>query len=340
MVAKEDLIPPEDRDLFKEAWNISRTIHGESITFYLPGMVRIGRERGRYPAVSITGKRCELMCEHCRGLLLEPMIPSWGPEDLIKKCLRLSRSGAHGILLSGGSDPAGKLPWGRYYRAIAEIKEQTGFHISVHTGFPDQKTCDELRKAGVEQALIDVMGDSETSTRVYHLQGLKQVVGALESISRSGLGLVPHIVAGLYYGKMRAEHEALKIISHYKPSALVVVVLTPLQGTPMAHVSPPHPVDVARLIASARVLLPDTPISLGCERPRNYQGTILEKLAIMAGVNRMAVWSEEAVEKARSLGLKPRFQSTCCSVKFRDSFCVQNDKASPGQTPLPARSRY
>jgi len=58
--------------------------------------------------------------------------------------------------------------------------------------------------------------------------------------------------------------------------------------------------------------MPDTLISLGCARPRGSRR--LEVLAVDAGVNRMALPSDEAVERARSYGLDIRYQKTCCSV--------------------------
>lgn len=66
--------------------------------------------------------------------------------------------------------------------------------------------------------------------------------------------------------------------------------------------------------------MPETPISLGCERPRNRDGMVLETLALRAGATRMAVWSEEAIDDARTLGLRLRFQRTCCSVEFKEEF--------------------
>ncbi|MFH0845199.1 MAG: hypothetical protein ABIG67_08345 [Pseudomonadota bacterium] len=316
------LLSYEDQDLFEKAWETRRSNHGNDITFYLPGMIRYGRERGRYPAVSITGDKCELLCQHCKGRLLEPMIKVSGPDDLVEKCHQLSRSGSLGVLLSGGSDLTGRLPWERYYPAIKEVKERTSLFLSAHIGFPDQETCIRLRNAGVEQALIDVMGDEETATRIYHLDRLNRVLEALDNISKSNLQLVPHIVAGLFYGQIRGEWKALEIIREYKPSGLVIVVITPLKGTPMADIKPPDPIEVGRLIAHARIMMPRTPISLGCERPRNRAGRLLEQLALLAGINRMAVWSEEALKEARALGLQPRFQATCCSLPFRPEFTL------------------
>ena len=321
-IARAAKMTPEDELLFEKAFRVTRATHGTGITFYLPGMIRYEDRRGRYPALSITGKQCELQCEHCKGRLLDPMIQVTEPEDLIQKAVHLHKRGAHGILLSGGSDRQGRLPWAKYLEAIRKTTETTGLFLSAHVGFPDLDTCRQLRKSGVRQALLDVMGDEETAEQVYHLKGLQTVKEAMESISQSGLQMAPHIVVGLHYGRIKGEEEALRIVSRYDPAVLVVVVLTGLKGTPMAGVKPPSPLEVARLIAKARLLMPPLPISLGCERPRNKEGLELERLALRAGITRMAVWSEEAIEEASRLGLSPRFQSTCCSVEFAEGFSM------------------
>lgn len=310
----------EDERLFEEAFQKTRAIHGAEITFHLPGMIRYENLRGRYPAVSLTGNQCDLQCEHCKGRLLQSMIQVTEADDLIRKAACLHKRGAHGLLLSGGSDQQGQMPWAKYAEAIRKTADTTGLYLSAHVGFPDLDTCRLLKRSGVRQALLDVIGDEETANRVYHLPSLQIVKDALKSISQSGLQLAPHIVAGLHYGRIKGEEKALKMMSRHHPSVLVVVVLTGLKGTPMEGIKPPSPLEVARLIARARILMPFVPISLGCERPRNKLGTELEKLALRAGITRMAVWSEEVLEEASRLGLSLRFQGTCCSVEFTENF--------------------
>jgi uncharacterized radical SAM superfamily protein len=313
-------ISGSDRDLFDEAFKVAREHHGYEMTFYLPGMIRYGNLRGLSPALSLTEYRCELLCEHCKGLLLKPMIPVANPEALVTKCRNLARSGRVGVLLSGGSDQRGRIPWERFYEAISEVKSETGLFISVHSGFLDFATAARLRQAGVDQALIDIMGDEETARDIYHLDGLHTVIGSLESLVSAGLEVVPHIVAGLMYGRMQGEYEALRTIARFQPASLVIVVLTPLKGTPMSAVSPPSPEEIAGLIATARLMIPSIPISLGCERPRTGDGQLMEELAIRAGATRMALWSSRSVDLAVSLGLKPHFQPTCCSVPYGEEF--------------------
>jgi uncharacterized radical SAM superfamily protein len=311
------IIQERDRDLFREAWNIAREHHGDSFTFYLPGMIRYGSMRGLYPAISLTGNSCRLLCEHCKGLLLKPMIKAIDRKVLLNKCLNLANSGRIGVLLSGGSDREGKLPWDKFFSTIRKIKSETNLFISVHSGFVDYSQAVGLKEAGVDQALIDVMGDDETAREIYHLDGLKNVITSLDNLFRAGIDVVPHIVSGLMYGKIQGEYKALRIIRDYNPDAVVIVVLTPLKGTPMSNVSPPLPIEIARLIASARLIMPHVPISLGCERPRNMEGQLMEEMSIYAGATRMAIWSDKTVETAINLGLKPLFQKTCCSVPYR-----------------------
>jgi uncharacterized radical SAM superfamily protein len=313
-------VPYADRDLFGEAFKVAREHHGDEITFYLPGMIRYGNLRGLYPALSLTGDRCELLCEHCKGLLLEPMISVTDPETLVTKCRNLASTGRVGVLLSGGSDRKGRIPWERFYEAISAVKSKTGLFISVHSGFLDFATATNLKQAGVDQALIDVMGDEETARDIYHLDGLHTVIDSLENLVSAGIEVVPHIVAGLMYGRIQGEYDALRTIARFQPASLVIVVLTPLKGTPMSAVSPPSPEEIARLIARARLMMPAVPVSLGCERPRTREGQLMEELAIQAGATSMALWSRRTVDLAVSLGLRPRFQPTCCSVSYREEF--------------------
>jgi uncharacterized radical SAM superfamily protein len=73
--------------------------------------------------------------------------------------------------------------------------------------------------------------------------------------------------------------------------------------------------------------MPQVAVSLGCARQRGNRR--LEVLAIEAGVNHLALPSEEAVERAESYGLDIGYQETCCSVlPDRSPFCFQRGDAS------------
>ena len=286
---------------------------GKNVVFYLPGMFQMDGVAGKYPAISITGGQCALSCDHCGGKILDGMPHAPTPEELIRKCRRLAAKGNLGVLISGGCDAQGRLPWDRFIPAIRTIKTETGLFVSVHSGLLDDRQALELRKAGVDQALIDVVGDDETYRKVCHVSfGVGRIESTLSSLQKAGLPTVPHIVCGLHYGRMRGEKQAVKIISGYHVQQVVVVSLMNIRGTRMQKARCPAAEDMADIIAEARFAMPKVPVSLGCARRRG--DSRLEILALEAGVNRLALPSDEAMEKAESLGLNIRFQPTCCSV--------------------------
>ena len=303
-------------NLLERSRNLSWKVFGKNITLYLPGMIRCGSETGLYPAVSVSGGRCELACDHCAGKVLEPMIEANNPDTLFDVCKRIKKAGNIGVLLSGGSRYDGKVGWDKFADIIKRIKDETGLHISIHTGLLNSEEARLLKSAGVDQALTDVIGSDETLKEVYHLEcGVGAIKETLDALYDANIPAIPHIVAGLHYGKFRGEYNALDMLEQYSPETLVIVTLTPFAGTPMEGCKTPHIREVANLICNARITLAKTEISLGCEHPRNRDGIELEKYAVLAGVNRIAVYSNEAEEVAEKLGIDIHYAKTCCSVR-------------------------
>ena len=308
-----DSIMNELSEKLEKARRLSRANFAKEITFFLPGMFRSNGVSGRYPAISITGEKCDLDCEHCRGSLLKTMIHASTPRELEQRCMILWERGYPGALISGGCDPGGRLPWPGFLESIRKIKRDTGLFLSVHSGIVDDSTASALADAGIDQALIDVMGDDETYRSIYHVPfGISRIVDSMESLQRAGIPLVPHIVCGIFFGRMGSEKQALEILKNFDLDQLVIVSYMKIPGTNAEAFALPAAEDVADLIAEARIMMPGVRMSLGCARQRG--NTKIEEFAIEAGVNRMALPSDEAVAKAMEFGLEIRYQRTCCSV--------------------------
>lgn len=313
---------PESRERLRRARETSWKRHGRRVTFYLPGMIRTGEGPVRFPAVSITGRRCELGCAHCAGRLLETMTPAETPGELVALAKRIARDGALGMLVSGGSDCAGHLPWREgFLDALREIKETTPLRISVHTGLIGPETARGFADAGVDAALLDVVGSDECLREVFHLDaGLAAVEASLEALAGSGVRLVPHIVIGLEpdgTGEGEAiagEKRAVEMIAARHIDAISFVIFMPVRGTPMEGAPVPELSHVAELLAFARERMPEATHSLGCARPRDRYGERAEVVGLLAGVNRLAVPTRGAELAAPELGLEVSRQETCCSI--------------------------
>jgi lipoyl synthase len=313
--AKSKSLDKDLSSLLDSAWDASRSLHGNCLTVYTPGMFVVDGRRGKYRAISITGDKCDLGCEHCKGSLLKTMPAASTPGMLLRLGREAAERGDRGILVTGGCDSDGRLPWNEFVAAIRALKEETGLAISVHTGQVDRETARVLKESGVDQALVDIIGDDATAREVYHLaQGTTAIRRTIESLVSAGLEIIPHIVFGIHYGLEKGETVALQMLREFPMKKYVVVVIMPARGTPMATVQPPPPESVAAFLARARLELPELESSLGCARPRGFYRRALDVLAVRAGINSLALASEPALEEARQRGLNVIYRETCCSL--------------------------
>jgi uncharacterized radical SAM superfamily protein len=294
------------------------------IQFYAPSFLYYKTKYFRsskdaFPSISITGSSCALKCKHCNGRVLETMVSALTPEELFDVCSKLKKNGAVGCLISGGCLPDGSVPIDKFIKTIAMIKKELGLTIFVHTGVINLKTAKQLKTAGVDATLIDIIGSDETIREVYHLNvKVADYEQSLKNFVKVGIPFVPHVLVGLHYGQLKGELDALKMIAKYSPSAVITIAFTPIHGTPMEHVNPPKPEDIAKFLASARLLLPKTPVVLGCMRPKGNHRKRTDRLAVLAGVSAIAFPMEDAIKLAESLKLEIFFSSLCCSQVFKD----------------------
>ena len=273
-----------------------------------------------FPTISVTGTSCALNCKHCGGKVLETMHPALTPEELFELGLKLKQNGALGCLVSGGGLADGSVPLKGFVPALRKIKRELGITVFVHTGIINLETAIALRDAGVDAALIDVIGSAETVKKIYNLKvTVQDYADSLKALHDAGLNFVPHVIVGLNEGKLDGELKAFQMIRQVKPSAIVIIAFMPIHGTAMAKVKPPQPVDIAKVSALARLMFPNAPLVLGCMRPKGALRSETDVLALKAGVDAVAFPSEEAVKYARSRGYGTSFSSYCCAQMYMDA---------------------
>jgi uncharacterized radical SAM superfamily protein len=292
--------------------------------FYAPSFMHYKTSHYRssptqFPTVSVTGTACALNCKHCGGRVLETMHPANTPEKLFEFAVKLKQNGASGCLVSGGCLPDGSVPLKQFIPAIEKIKRELGLTVFVHTGIIDAATAAALKTARVDAALIDIIGSDETIKKVCNLNvTVKDYAHSLNVLQEAGLNFVPHVIVGLHDGKLKGELDALKMVASVKPSAIVVIAFMPIHGTAMANVKPPQPAEIAKVTATARLMFPETPLVLGCVRPKGKHRAKTDVLALKAGVDAIAFPDEEAIKYAEAQGYAFSFSSYCCAQIYVD----------------------
>ncbi|WP_297390270.1 radical SAM protein [Acidiferrobacter sp.] len=272
--------------------------------------------RSAWPAISITGGDCKLNCDHCKAKILEPMIPARSPEDLWRAVNGIVEQGAGGMLLTGGSNHRNEVEYDRYYATIRRIKDEfPHFRIAMHTALVDDAIAGRMADAGIDAAMMDVIGAQDTITQVYHLRRtVDDFERALEALTATSMKVVPHIVVGLHYGQLLGEWNALEIVARHKPSALVLVVVMPTYASELRPFATPDPHEVGQFFGDARTILADVPLLLGCARPAGSVKSLIDAYAVMAGVDGMAHPSDGMVELAARLDRSVRVTPACCSI--------------------------
>jgi uncharacterized radical SAM superfamily protein len=269
-----------------------------------------------WPAVSITGGECKLSCDHCKAKILEPMIPARTPAQLWRIANEQIERGAQGMLLTGGSNHRNEVDYAAFFSTLGRIKDAfPGFRIALHTALTDADGARSMEQAGVDTAMLDVIGAQDTITQVYHLKrSVDDFERTLEALVETRMHVVPHIVLGLHYGRLLGEWNALEIVQRHRPDALVLVAAMPFYAPAARPFATPNAHEVGRFFLDARAALPGLPLLLGCARPPGRSRTLIDAYAVMAGLDAVAHPAEGVVELALRLGRRGKVFSSCCSV--------------------------
>ena len=282
--------------LITRAWQVRQANFPSAVAFDFPLKTR---------ALTVTGSQCQLNCAHCNGHYLKKMVyvTDWRAKltQDITSCL-----------ISGGCTKDGKVPVLRYLPVIQEIKK-SGRKINLHAGLLDEAEIEQLYQVA-DVVSFDFVGDRETIQEVYGLdKTINDYINAYLRL-RKKVKVVPHICIGLRGGSISGEYRALQLLQELGADGLVFIVFIPTPGTKYADRTPPVMDEVVRILARARITMPNTPLHLGCMRPPGKYRAELDRLALRCGVNKIVQPTPGAVALAGELGLEIKRGEECCAL--------------------------
>lgn len=284
---------------------------------YSSGEIK-GCGKNSFPAFSVTAGACALDCDHCQAKILEPMIPATSPDMLEQKVRNLvATQDLQGFLLSGGSNRRNEIKYERYLPVVERLKTDfPHLKIAIHSALLDAPRAKSMESAGVDTAMMDVIGAQETISDVYHLdRPVDDFERTLAALCDTRMEVVPHIVVGLHYGRILGEAAALDICARHNIHSLVLVVVMPNYARPGTFVTPAT-ADVGRIFLEARRRLPHKQVLLGCARPAGMHKRITDAYAVMAGLDGIAFPAEGTVAVSNAIGRPYEQQHACCSIKI------------------------
>lgn len=297
--------------LFSRLRDRSDAKFGKKLKAYVPGK--------QFPAISVTGSKCSLQCEHCNKRYLRNMVPALDPESLEKILRDLNASGGNGALISGGSTKEGVVDTRKYHHVLKRIKEETHLKLNMHTGLIDRQVARELYNTGVDTISLDLVGDDRIITEIYHLnKSTSDYIETLKGFMDAGFTqtqIVPHICVGLYKGEIAGECNVLDYLSMLNPKLIVFIVLIPpREGDSEIPFKLVPPRDVGNIVAIARILYPRAEISMGCMRPGGRKRKEYDLEAFKAGITRIALPTKALEKHLEKLGYTMERLDNCCAI--------------------------
>ena len=281
--------------LLEKSWQGSSAFFANQIEFAVPSQTL---------AVSVTGTDCQLACAHCGGKYLKKMAT-------IDQALANRKGNATSYLVSGGCTGQGRVPLKENWSALKKLAGRGA--LNLHSGLVSREEAEDLRELA-SVVSFDLPGDDQTIARVYGLSSTaEEYLQAYRNLLKHSR-VVPHICIGLDGGRIGGEYRLLQKLQSEPVEAISLIVFRPTAGTAFEKNSPPPLDQVARLIATARLMFPRIPIYLGCMRPGGKYREDLDLLALQAGVNKIVLPVPSARRKAVALGLNITFSGECCSL--------------------------
>ena len=261
---------------------------GKKIEFVYPHFTK---------TMSLTSNECALNCAHCNKQWLKGM---YSPSEI--------DFNAKSILLSGGCDFNGRVPLKENLELIRELSTKST--LIAHSGLVKDEDIEKIAPYIVSVS-FNFIGDNTTIKEVYGLE--KEVDDFIESYLalKKYVKVYPHITIGIHGGKIKGEKHSLSILKSLGTEAVVFNVFIPTPNTVYHDKEPPKVKETLEIIKHARLEFPNTPLFLGCMRPKGeYRGELDE--LVVGIVNRIVLPSSSAVKKAEILNYEIIKLEECC----------------------------
>jgi len=261
-----------------------------NITFVYPTNTR---------AVSLTGTNCAMNCPWCGGHYLKKMAELTQIEQSVAKPASL--------LISGGWNAQGQLPWEENFNRLLSLKNQ-GIRLNIHSGLWKKEQVSRLKELNPVIS-FDFLLDQGLMKECGFVFSTTEVIKSYDLLVDSGLPVIPHLLLGRNRGSLGGDFEILKTLSAYNPKKLVLLIFIPTPDTAFADCPVPELLDLEKFFSRAQETLGRTSLILGCMRPGGALRVKIDNLAVKHNFSKIVM----PAPQIRKTATKTLQQNECCA---------------------------
>ena len=264
-------------DLLYRAQTVHRKYHEEN-TVQLASLL------------SIKTGACPEDCKYCpqsahyakkTGLKKEPLLPV---AEVLEKAQIAKDAGASRFCMGAAWRHVKDGP--QFDNVIEMVRGVTDMDMEacVTLGMINQEQANRLKEAGLKAYNHNLDTSPEFYTEIISTRTYQERLDTLECVRQAGITICSGGIIGMgetTYDRARM----LQILANLapQPESVPINALVPVKGTPMADNEPVDPIEMVRMMATARITMPKTRVRLSAGRTSFSKETQI--LCLMAGAN-------------------------------------------------------
>ena len=185
-----------------------------------------------------------------------------------------SRGGQRFCIISSGKKLKGK-DFEKVVEAAKRIRDETKLHLDCSLGLISEKQAKTLREAGVERYNHNLETAPGFFAKICTTHSFSERLETLYHLKNYGFSLCSGGIIGL--GETPEQWmELVFLLRDLKVDCIPVNILNPRPGTPLEKMLPPPPLQILKIIAIMRLVVPNTHIKIAGGREvnlRDFQAT-------------------------------------------------------------------
>lgn len=214
-----------------------------------------------------------------------------GVEDVLEQARRAKESGADRFCMGAAWR---EVRDGEEFDRVLEMVEgvkSMGLEACVTLGMVAPHQAARLEEAGLDYYNHNLDTGRSHYADVISTRDYDDRLATLDAVRGAGIRVCSGGILGLGEGtKARAELLAELAGLDPQPESVPINSLVPVEGTPMGDASPPGWDELVRVIAAARVMMPNTVIRLSAGRTEMDEAS--QAMCFLAGANSIFVGDE------------------------------------------------
>jgi biotin synthase len=247
-------------DLFYAAHKVRRHFHGDGVTFCSILPTKFGN-------CSEDCKFCAQSGHYDTGIQPHPMMDA---AEVAKACADARDRGASAFgIVNSGRGPT-KREWPKIMDAVRAMKDVDGVCHCATLGRLDEEQARDLKAAGVRRINHNLETSKEFYPQIVTTHDWQERVDTVRLAQRVGLETCCGCIFGM--GETIEDRVSLAFsLKELNPNVVPLNFLFPIPGTPLADAPRLRPMEILKIIAVMRLILPKQDLKVAGGREKNLR---------------------------------------------------------------------